>query len=127
MLDGELSTSFSENVIDRFKGMNWHTIRVEDGDINIEAISTAIEEAKKVTDKPTLIEVKTTIGYGSPNKGGTNGVHGAPLGANEYEKTKTNLNWTYEPFTVPSEVKDDFENNIITRGKEKETEWNEVN
>ena len=125
-LDGKLSTSFSENVIDRVKGMNWHTIRVEDGDRNIEAISAAIEEAKSVTDKPTLIEVKTTIGYGSPNKGGTNGVHGAPLGSNEYEETKANLNWTYDPFTVPNEVKEDFANNLISRGKQKESEWNEL-
>ena len=125
-LDGKLSTSFSENVIDRVKGMNWHTIRVEDGDTNIEAISAAIEEAKSVTDKPTLIEVKTTIGYGSPNKGGTNGVHGSPLGSNEYEETKANLNWTYDPFTVPNEVKEDFANNLISRGKQKESEWNEL-
>ena len=124
-LDGKLSTSFSENVMDRVKAMNWHTIRVEDGDTNIEAISAAIEQAKKVTDKPTLIEVKTTIGYGSPNKGGTNGVHGAPLGLNEYEETKTNLNWGYEPFFVPNEVKEDFANNLIERGKQKEAEWNE--
>ena len=106
--------------------MNWHTIRVEDGDTNIEAISAAIEEAKSVTDKPTLIEVKTTIGYGSPNKGGTNGVHGSPLGSNEYEETKANLNWTYDPFTVPNEVKEDFANNLISRGKQKESEWNEL-
>lgn len=123
-LDGKLSTSFSENVLNRVKAMNWHTIRVEDGDRNVEAISAAIEEAKKITDKPTLIEVKTTIGYGSPNKGGTNGVHGAPLGADEYLETKTNLNWHYEPFTVPSEVKEEFKNGVITRGKEKEAEWN---
>ena len=78
-LDGKLSTSFSDNIIDRVKAMNWHTIKVGDGDTNVEAISAAIEEAKKATDKPTLIEIKTTIGYGAPNKGGTNGVHGAPL------------------------------------------------
>ena len=125
-LDGKLSTSFSENVLDRVKAMNWHTIRIEDGDINIEAISAAIEEAKKVTDKPTLIEVKTTIGYGAPNKGGTNGVHGAPLGSDEYLETKTSLNWNYEPFTVPAEVKEDFNNGVIARGKEKESEWNEL-
>lgn len=122
-LDGKLSTSFSENVLDRVKAMNWHTIRVEDGDTNIEGISVAIENAKKVIDKPTLIEVKTTIGYGAPNKGGTNGVHGAPLGGDEYLQTKTNLNWNYEPFTVPSEVKEEFKNGVITRGKEKEAEW----
>lgn len=125
-LDGKLSTSFSENVIDRFKALNWHTLRVENGDSDIEAISNAIEEAKKVTDRPTLIEIKTTIGYGAPNKGGTNGVHGAPLGADEYAQTKANLNWTYEPFTVPAEVREDFNNNVIARGKEEEAKWNEL-
>lgn len=125
-LDGKLTTSFSENVLERVKAMNWHTIKVENGDTDIDEISIAIEEAKKVTDKPTLIEVKTTIGYGAPNKGGTNGVHGAPLGQDEYSKTKAKLNWNYEPFTVPTEVKENFNNNVIARGREKEKEWNEL-
>ena len=125
-LDGKLSTSFSDNIIDRVKAMNWHTIKVGDGDTNVEAISAAIEEAKKATDKPTLIEIKTTIGYGAPNKGGTNGVHGAPLGANEYLEAKTKLNWNYEPFTVPTEVKENFVNGVIARGKKKEAQWNEL-
>ena len=125
-LDGKLSTSFSENVIEKLKAMNWHTIRVENGDEDINAINLAIEEAKKVTDKPSLIEVKTTIGYGSPNKGGNNGVHGAPLGADEYKLTKENLGWNYEQFTVPDDVKKNFETNVISRGNEEESKWSEL-
>ena len=125
-LDGKLSTSFSENVLEKVKGMNWHTIKVENGDTDIEAINSAIEEAKKVTDKPTLIEVKTTIGYGAPNKGGTNGVHGAPLGKDEYALTKAKLGWEYDKFTVPVDVKEEFELNVVKRGEEAENKWNEL-
>jgi transketolase len=74
-LDGDLNKSFSENVEERFKSMGWQVLRVEDGN-NIEEISKAIEEAKLDEQRPTLIEVKTTIGYGSPNKAGTSSVHG---------------------------------------------------
>lgn len=125
-LDGKLTTSFSENVLEKLKGMNWHTIRVENGDTEIEAINTAIEEAKKVKNMPTLIEIKTTIGYGSPNKGGTNGIHGAPLGKNEYEITKKKLEWKFEEFTVPKDVKDEFNRNVIERGISTENKWNEI-
>ncbi|MBE2909215.1 transketolase, partial [Anoxybacillus flavithermus] len=78
-LDGELHLSFSESVEQRFKAYGWQYIRVEDGN-NIEEIAQAIAEAQKDLERPTLIEVKTTIGYGSPNKAGTADVHGAPLG-----------------------------------------------
>lgn len=125
-LDGKLSTSFSENVLEKVKGMNWHTLKVENGDTDIEAINLAIEEAKKVLDKPTLIEIKTTIGYGAPNKGGTNGVHGAPLGKDEYELTKAKLAWEYDKFTVPQDVKEEFSSNVSKRGEEAESKWNEV-
>ena len=124
-LDGELATSFSDNVLARVSGINWHTIKVENGDNDIEAISAAIEEAKKVTDKPTLIEVKTTIGYGSPNKGGTNAAHGSPLGAAEYEKTKAKLNWNYEPFFIPEEVRNHFSESVAVRGEKAEEQWME--
>ena len=125
-LDGNLSTSFSENVLEKVKGMNWHTIRVENGDTDIDAINAAIEEAKKVLDKPTLIEIKTTIGYGAPNKGGTNGVHGAPLGKDEYELTKQKLGWEFETFTVPQDVKEEFNRNVIERGNNTQNRWNKL-
>ena len=125
-LDGKLTTSFSENVLEKLEGMNWHTIRVENGDTDIEAINNAIEEAKKVKDKPTLIEVKTTIGYGSPNKSGTNGVHGAPLGKDEYLLTKQKLGWEFEAFIAPQDVKEVFNKYVIERGIAAESKWNEI-
>src|SRR5690606_31956132 len=84
-LDGELSLSMSEKVLTRFEGYGWQTLRVEDGN-DLAAIRKAIEEARADKERPTLIEVKTIIGYGSPNKqgkGGHAGPHGSPLGPEE--------------------------------------------
>ncbi|MBW8348978.1 transketolase [Bacillus sp. IITD106] len=122
-LDGELDKSFSENVGERFKAYGWHYIKVEDGN-NMEEIAKAIEAAKAETSKPSLIEVKTIIGYGSPNKSGKSAVHGAPLGENEMKLTKEYYKWTFEEdFYVPSEVYDVFEKTTIQNGKDKEAEW----
>ncbi|MFC0271441.1 transketolase [Metabacillus herbersteinensis] len=123
-LDGDLNRSFSENVEDRFKAIGWQVIRVEDGN-NIEEISNAIKLAKQNEDQPTLIEVKTTIGFGSPNRSGTSDVHGAPLGLDEIKLTKEAYLWTFEQdFHVPSEVYDHFNDSIKEAGKNKEDEWN---
>ncbi|MBG9814502.1 transketolase [Bacillus endophyticus] len=125
-LDGELDRSFSENVEDRFKAYGWQVIRVEDGN-NIEEINAAIEEAQKDTKRPTLIEVKTVIGYGSPNKSGTSGVHGAPLGEDEMKLTKDAYRWTFEQdFHVPDEVYEHFESTIVQKGQESEEKWNKL-
>lgn len=122
-LDGELDKSFSENVGDRFKAYGWHYVRVEDGN-NLEEIAKAIEEAKAETSKPSLIEVKTIIGYGSPNKSGKSAVHGAPLGEDEMKLTKEYYKWTYEKdFYVPSEVYEQFEKTTIQNGNTREAEW----
>lgn len=86
-LDGELSRSFSENVAQRYQAYGWQYLRVEDGN-DLAAIEQAIAEAKQDLDRPTLIEVKTVIGYGSPNKGGSSASHGAPLGKEEVKLTK---------------------------------------
>jgi len=109
-LDGETKDSFTESVRDRYNAYGWHTALVEDG-TDIEAIHAAIEEAK-ASGKPSLIEVKTVIGYGSPNKQGTNAVHGAPLGADETAATRQALGWNYEPFEIPAEVYADFKQNV---------------
>jgi transketolase len=77
---------------------------VKDGNTDVDAIRAAIEEAKKCTDKPTLIKVTTLIGYGSPNKADSYAAHGAPLGADETKLTRENLKWEYGEFEVPSEV-----------------------
>ncbi|MEH7634832.1 transketolase [Bacillus pumilus] len=124
-LDGDLDRSFSENVKNRFEAMNWEVLYVKDGN-NIEEVTAAIEKAKQSTDRPTLIEVKTTIGFGSPNRAGTSGVHGAPLGSDEAKLTKEAYSWTFEEdFHVPSEVYDHFKEAVKDAGQKKEAAWNE--
>ncbi|CUB20026.1 Transketolase [Bacillus subtilis] len=123
-LDGDLDRSFSENVKQRFEAMNWEVLYVEDGN-NIEELTAAIEKARQNEKKPTLIEVKTTIGFGSPNRAGTSGVHGAPLGKEESKLTKEAYAWTYEEdFYVPSEVYEHFAAVVKESGEKKEQEWN---
>lgn len=124
-LDGDLDRSFSENVKNRFEAMNWEVLYVKDGN-NIEEVTAAIEKAKQSTHRPTLIEVKTTIGFGSPNRAGTSGVHGAPLGSDEAKLTKEAYSWTFEEdFHVPSEVYDHFKEAVKDAGQKKEAAWNE--
>lgn len=125
-LDGDLDKSFSESVEGRFKAYGWQYIRVEDGN-NLEEIAKAIEEAKTDENRPTLIEVKTIIGYGSPNLSGKSDVHGAPLGADELKLTKEAYKWTFEEdFHVPSEVYDHFKQQIADKGEQTEQAWNEL-
>ncbi|MED3789189.1 transketolase [Peribacillus frigoritolerans] len=125
-LDGDLDRSFSEHVEDRFKAYGWQVIRVEDGN-NLTEIANAIEEAKGDLTHPTLIEVKTTIGFGSPNHAGTSGVHGSPLGAVETKLTKEAYAWTFEEdFYVSEEVYAHFKATIAEAGQKKENEWNDV-
>ncbi len=124
-LDGDLHLSFSESVEDRFKAYGWQVLRVEDG-TNLEEIENAIAEAKKDTSHPTLIEVKTVIGYGSPNKSGKSASHGAPLGSDEVKLTKEAYNWVFEEdFFVPDEVSDHFAS-LKEDSKKKEQEWNKL-
>ncbi|MDT9524334.1 transketolase [Streptococcus mutans] len=123
-LDGETNDAFTESVRARYDAYGWHTILVEDGN-NIEAIGLAIEEAK-AAGKPSLIEIKTVIGYGAPTKGGTNAVHGAPLGAEEAAATRRALNWGYAPFEVPQEVYDDFKENVADRGEAAYDAWSNL-
>lgn len=123
-LDGETNDAFTESVRARYDAYGWHTILVEDGN-NIEAIGLAIEEAK-AAGKPSLIEIKTVIGYGAPTKGGTNAVHGAPLGAEEASATRKALNWGYAPFEVPQEVYDDFKENVADRGEAAYDAWSNL-
>lgn len=124
-IEGSTDIAFRENVGDRFKAYGWHVQKVLDGN-DTEAIGKAIEEAKKVSDKPSLIEVKTIIGYGSPNKAGKPSAHGAPLGKDEIKLTKENLGWPYEEeFYVPDEVKAEI-SEIKKSLKAKEEKWNEL-
>ncbi|MFD1449058.1 transketolase [Oceanobacillus profundus] len=124
-LDGDLNKSFSENISDRFHAYGWQVLRVEDGN-DVNAIRTAVEEAKQNISQPTLIEVKTVIGYGSPNKSGSADSHGAPLGENEVKLTKENYNWDHEAFHVPDEVYADFNEKVVEKGSLAESNWNQL-
>ncbi|QYG30793.1 transketolase [Mammaliicoccus sciuri] len=124
-LDGELNKAFSENVKERFTSYGWSYILVEDGN-DLEAIDKAITEAKSL-EGPTLIEVKTVIGYGAPNKAGTNGVHGAPLG--EEERELALKAYGLDPskrFNVPQEVYDIFSETMLKRANEDEAAWEKL-
>lgn len=125
-LDGDLHKSFSESVEDRFKAYGWQVIRVEEGN-NPDAIEKAIAEAKSDESRPTLIEVRTVIGFGSPNKSGKSASHGSPLGAEETKLTKSAYAWEHEnAFHVPVEVYEHFNQTVKLAGESKEQEWNEL-
>ncbi|MBT2724865.1 transketolase [Bacillus sp. ISL-46] len=122
-LDGELNLSFSEDIQKRTESAHWQYLRVEDGN-DVAEISKAITLAKQNTNQPTLIEIRTTIGYGSPKVAGTNKAHGNPLGAEEARATKQVYGWQYEEdFFVPEEVKAHFEE-LKQRGISQEQQWN---
>ncbi|MED4229126.1 transketolase [Neobacillus cucumis] len=124
-LDGVLNVSFSEDIKKRAESAHWQYLRVEDGN-DIEAITNAIQTAKENSDQPSLIEIRTIIGYGSPKVAGTNKAHGAPLGAEEGKATKQAYNWLYEEdFHVPEEVKAHFEQ-LKDKGIDKEQSWNQL-
>lgn len=122
-LDGDLNTSFSENVEARVKAQGWNYLRVEDGN-DLEAIYEAIIKAKENADGPTLIEVKTVIGYGSANAG-TNKVHGAPIGVDDFAAAKKVYGWDYPDFEIPEEVYETFKNGVGAKGKEANNKWEE--
>ncbi|MFB5663992.1 transketolase [Alteribacillus sp. HJP-4] len=123
-LDGDLHQSFSEDVCKRYEAYGWQTLLVEDGN-DRDAIAEALKEARS-SDKPTLIEVKTTIGFGAPNKSGSNAAHGAPLGEEEAALTKEAYKWTFDtPFHIPDEVREHFAD-VKKKGEQKEQEWNKL-
>ncbi|WP_342389157.1 transketolase [Salinicoccus bachuensis] len=124
-LDGDLDKSFSEDIKKRFEGYNWHYIKVADGN-DVEAIDKAIEEAKS-SDKPTMIEVKTIIGYGAPNKQGKSASHGAPLG--EEERKAAFEYYGFDPdetFKVDDAVYDRFSETMKQRSNGREAAWNKM-
>ncbi len=124
-LDGDLDKSFSENVKQRFEAYGWEHLLVKDGNDTAEILA-AIEKAKQNTSQPTMIEVKTVIGFGAPNAG-TSKVHGAPLGDEGILEAKKAYGWNYEEkFFVPEEVTARFKETIGERGEKAETAWNEL-
>lgn len=120
-LDGPLNKSFNEDVRARVKAQGWEYLRVEDGN-DLDAIAEAIEVAQCNGEKPTLIEVKTVIGYGAP-KAGTSAVHGAPLGAEAIKATKEAYGWNYADFEVPEEVTRRFQKLLVETGQAEYEEW----
>ncbi|GGE13062.1 transketolase [Marinithermofilum abyssi] len=124
-LDGELAQAFTEDVQKRFEAYGWQVLRVEDEN-DLDAIEAAIKEAQTDTERPTLIEVKTTIGFGSPNLAGTHKVHGAPMGPEEAAAVRKALGWEWdEPFYVPEEVRAHFRQ-LKAQGADAEKAWNEL-
>ena len=118
-IDGEVSGWFTDDTAKRFESYGWHVISKVDGHNEAE-IDAAIEEAKQ-SDKPSLICCKTIIGKGSPNKAGTSGVHGAALGEEEVLLTRKNINWNHEPFEIPEEAYEGW--NQEDSGKKYESDW----
>lgn len=123
-LDGELNFAFTENVAKRFEAYGWHYVRVEDG-TDLTAIGAAIAAAQQEQHRPTLIEVRTVIGYGSPNKAGTSKAHGSPLGADEVLLTKQYYQWEHAPFEIPANVQEHYAQ-VKARGESAEANWQQL-
>jgi len=123
-LDGKLGQSFSEDVQKRFAAYGWQVLYVKDGN-DLAAIDEALVAAKADTSRPTLIEVKTIIGFGAPNKSGSSSIHGAPLGKTEAKLAKEFYQWPAEnDFFVPDSVYTRFNQTVQERGQKLEQEWN---
>src|ERR671915_252983 len=122
-LAGETSMAFSEDVGKRFEAYGWHVQDVGE-DLSVESLERAAEEAKGVTDRPSLIVLRTHIGYGSPNKQDTEKAHGSPLGEDEVRLTKEAYGWDPDAqFLVPDEVLAHFKATAGERGAKAEAEW----
>lgn len=123
-LDGETSMTFTEDVEARFKAYGWNTMRVEDGN-DVSAINSAIYAAKRNSSGPTILLIRTVIGYGSPNKQGTSKAHGSPLGKDEIKLVKDFFGWPQEDFYIPGEALEHF-HEAVERGAEQESDWNTI-
>ncbi len=123
-IEGSTDLAFKEDVMKRFSAQGWETLKVEDGN-DIDKIEEMICKAKENLDQPTLIEITTEIGYGSPSKQGKNSAHGAPLGGDDLKGTKEYFNWTEEEFEVPEDVKNHMEK-VIAKGNESYKSWKKL-
>ena len=121
-IDGHVEGWFTDDTPKRFDAYGWHVVADVDGH-DPAALDKAIVEAKEVTNKPTMICCKTTIGYGSPNKAGTHGCHGAPLGDDEVALTRKELGWDPEPFVVPQDIYEGWD--AKNKGLRAEADWND--
>ncbi|MDZ4700088.1 MAG: transketolase [Rhodothermales bacterium] len=124
-IDGSTDISFTEDVGKRFEAYSWHVLHVADGN-DTAAIAAALDAARAETGRPSIIIVRTVIGFGSPNKQGTSGIHGSPLGDEEVRLTKRNLGWPEnETFRVPADVRAHFRQ-ALENGKRSEDRWNKA-
>jgi len=124
-IEGKCDLAFNDDTLKRFEAYGWHVQQVSDGN-DLGAIENALEAARSETGKPSLIAVRTSIGFGSPNRQNTSKAHGEPLGTEEVELTKKNLGWPLEPlFHIPAEVKAHF-GNFADSGLELEQQWTEI-
>lgn len=121
-IDGKVEGWFTDDTPARFEAYGWHVVRDVDGH-DSDAIERAYVAAKAESARPTLICAKTTIGFGSPNKGGTKGVHGAPLGDEEIALVRKELGWQHPPFEIPDEIRNDWD--ATAKGKSHESDWQE--
>jgi transketolase len=119
-IDGEVHGWFTDDTPKRFEAYGWHVVPNVDGH-DPAAIEKAIAESVAQTDKPSLICCKTIIGWGSPNKQGTEATHGAALGADEVAATRKHLGWDYEPFVIPDEIRKGWD--AKAKGTKREGEW----
>ncbi|MBA6222798.1 transketolase [Colwellia sp. MB02u-18] len=122
-IDGDVKGWFTDNTPARFAAYNWHVIADVDGHDPVQ-IQQAIEQAKLVTDKPTLICCKTIIGFGSPNKSGSHDCHGSPLGEDEIAATRDFLNWPHAPFEIPADIYASWD--AKKSGVEQEKQWQQL-
>jgi transketolase len=124
-IEGSTDLAFTENRVARFEAYGWHVQRIDDGN-DLEAIKKVLVAAQKETSRPSLIAVRTHIGYGSPNKQDKASAHGEPLGEEEIKLTKKTLGWPMEPqFFIPDQALQHFRK-AIERGKEQEIRWQEL-
>lgn len=122
-IEGETELAFSEDVSRRFEGLRWNTVRVDDAN-DLSAIASALDAFKRCNDKPTLIVLRSVIGYGSPNKANTHGAHGAPLGDEEIKLTKRAYGWPEDAkFLVPPSVPELFASALGARGGSARQQW----
>ena len=122
-IDGKTDLSFGENTAGRFEAMGWQVLRVANGDEDLNAIDAAIRQAQGEKNKPSIIMVRTTIGYGAPNKKNSHASHGAPLGAEELKLAKQALDWQAEPsFFIPDDAREEFSKALI-KGREAQDRW----
>jgi transketolase len=125
-IEGHTDLAFSENVAERFQAMGWNTVSVADAN-DLAALAKALEAFKSCSDKPTLIVVRSVIGYGSPNKADTHGAHGAPLGEDEIKLTKQAYGWPEdEKFLVPDGVPQYFQETVGAAGAKASSQWNQL-